>query len=168
VLFRLLKGLFLGGVLGLMAALALERGLGITSGAALPAYLFAAVLGVVVGLFLGKPIWSQTGKIEAGLKAFFGAVLASGGLFALRKWFNLNLDLTAFGMGAGTAGQMAPIVFPMIGSALGSFFEVDNTGDPEEEKTRVAPGAAPSKKRVEADEADEEEVAAPPAAKKRK
>src|SRR5215813_4761895 len=99
MLKRLVVGLLLGAIVGVVLAVALAQGLGITSfdqgafGAA-GAYLAAVVTGVLTGLVAGKPIWSADGKIEAGLKAFFGALLAAGGMFVLRQWVHIPVDLT--------------------------------------------------------------------------
>ena len=88
MLKRLLVGLFIGLVIGAALAAVLIKGLSLSlfatgAGGAALAYLFAAVTGVVVGLVAGKPIWASGGQIEAGLKAFFGALLAAVGMFVL-------------------------------------------------------------------------------------
>ena len=40
-----------------------------------------------------SPSGRKGGQIEAGLKAFFGALLAAGGMFAVRTWVKLDVDL---------------------------------------------------------------------------
>src|SRR3954453_3964520 len=120
---RLFVGLFLGAVVGAILAAVLVQGLGVMSfetwalgaGGAYPA---AAVTGVMTGLVAGKPIWSADGKIEAGLKAFFGALLAVGGMFVLRQWVNVNVDLSLLKLEGGPIGNL-PAALPVIAAVLG-------------------------------------------------
>jgi hypothetical protein len=97
------------------------------------AYLSAAVAGVVTGLFAGKPIWASGAQVEAGLKAFFGALIALGAMFALRRWAGgWSLDLSAYGpLGRGHVGDLPAASLPLIGALLGALFELDNTGSSE-------------------------------------
>ncbi len=142
---RLLYGLVFGLFVGAIVAAAIIKGLGMlsfagTSGAVL-AYVFAAVTGVLVGLVAGKPIWASGGQIEAGLKAFFGALLASGAMFVLRRWVHIDLDL--HGMGAGpdlptAVGYLPAVSLPLISAVLGAFYEADNTPEPAGEKGKDA------------------------------
>src|SRR5882672_2772040 len=83
---RLFVGLVLGLVVGglLVAGLKVDTFLG--SGGGAIAYLAAALTGVMTGLVAGKPIWAPGAKVEAGLKALFGALLGAGAMFALRQW----------------------------------------------------------------------------------
>ena len=90
MLRRLLVGLILGAIVGGLVAAGLVAGLHVllfagTTGVVL-AYLTAAATGVLTGLVAGKPIWASGAKIEAGLKAFFGALIAAGLMFAARRW----------------------------------------------------------------------------------
>src|SRR6187455_2228321 len=102
MLKRLIVGLILGTVIGAVVAAVLVQGLG----NAVFAYLAAAVTGVITGLVAGKPIWSSDGKIESGLKAFFGVLLGLGGMFALRTWANMHLDLSMLKAGEGALGNL--------------------------------------------------------------
>ena len=107
MLARLLIGLVLGTVIGGVVAAVLVQGLGIPVFTnPFFAYLAAAATGVVTGLVAGKPIWSAEGRIEAGLKAFFGLLLSLGGMFALRQWVHVNVDLGALKAGAGEIGML--------------------------------------------------------------
>jgi hypothetical protein len=170
---RLIVGLATGFAIGAIVAVALVQGMGMTVMGAVPAYLLAAATGALTGLVAGKPIWSKGGQIEAGLKTFFGALLAVGAMFVLRMWVHLQLDLTSLRAGAGEIGELPAAAFPLIAALLGGFFEADNTGDGEKgqdkgdgAKKRIATGGA-AKSRVSAsDEIDEEEDEAP-AKKKR-
>lgn len=128
---RLIVGLVLGLVLGAVVAAVLVQGFGIASFAAsgAAAYVAAAVTGVLSGLVAGKPIWAADGKIEAGLKAFFGALLALAAMFALRTWVHLSLDLSALRAGEGAIGDLPAVSLPLIAALLSTFYELDNTGD---------------------------------------
>jgi hypothetical protein len=131
MLKRLVVGLLLGTVIGGVMAAVLVQGLNVWSFAvsgSVFAYLSAAVTGVVTGLVAGKPIWSADGKIEAGLKAFFGALLALGAMFALRTWAKLDVDLSMFKAGQGLVGDLPAVALPIVAALLGGFFELDNTG----------------------------------------
>ncbi len=157
MLRRLLVGLILGLIVGGLAAAALVTGLhvayfGPAAGSAAMAYLVAAFTGVLTGLVAGKPIWASGAKIEAGLKAFFGALLGAGLMFALRQWvhFQPGLELLAPGQPAdivrdATLGQLPVVSLPLIAAVLGGFFELDNTGSSEKEEGKPA---AKDKKRV--------------------
>jgi hypothetical protein len=131
---RLLLGLVLGLVVGGLVAAGLVAGLGVatfsSAGGAILAYATAAVSGVLTGLVAGKPIWSSGAKVEAGLKALFGALAGAGLMFALRRWAGaLPLDLPAIGaMGQTAVGDLPAVSLPLLAGVLGGFFELDNTG----------------------------------------
>lgn len=144
---RLAIGLFLGLLVGLAVAAALTHGLGISfvgSFGAIAAYVAAAATGMLVGLVTGKPIWSATGKIEAGLKAFFGALIAAGLMFVMRKWITVDVNLSFLDAGAaGSLGAVPYAALPPISALLGAFFEIDNTPEAQEKEAAGAksPGA---------------------------
>jgi len=167
---RLLVGLVLGFIVGGLVAAGLVAGLHQSAfaegaGGAAFAYLTAAVTGVLTGLIAGKPIWASGAKIEAGLKAFFGALIAVGLMFALRRWVSWQLDLTAIGAGGRTdIGNLPAASLPLVAAVLGAFFELDNTGGgdeaaPKDKKRVAAPSAADGKARARLAEADEGELA---------
>ena len=143
-MLRLLWGIVLGMVIGGAVAAVLIKGLGIVTLGALLAYPAAVLTGALAGLLAGKPVWAKDARIEAGLKAFFGALLAAGLMFALRAWAKLDLDLTRFGLGQGPIGELAATSLPMIGVLLSLIFEVDNLFGADDAK------GAGGKKRVEA------------------
>jgi hypothetical protein len=156
---RLFVGLVLGLIIGGLVAAALVAGLHVTTffggGGTVLAYLAAALTGTLTGLFAGKPIWSSDGKVEAGLKAFFGALIGAGLMFAMRQWAGgLYLDLSAIAPGgAGPVGELPAASLPMIAALLGAFFELDNTGGEGAEKgakTEKALPSASARKRVAA------------------
>lgn len=175
MLKRLIVGLVLGGVIGAVVAAVLVQGLGwLQFPNAVVAYLSAAATGVIAGLVAGKPIWSADGKIEAGLKAFFGVLLGLGGMFALRTWGNLHVDLDALKAGEGLLGQLPAVSLPLIAMLLSGFYELDNSGSGEKKEEESKGGSAKKdagkkeKVRVaEEEEAEEEEEEEQPAAKKK-
>jgi hypothetical protein len=146
MLRRLLVGLFWGAVIGVAAAAALVFGLKVSAfdGAAgsLEAYGAALAVGMLAGLVTGKPIWASDAKVEAGVKAFFGALLAAGGMFALRRWAP-SISLPApVGTGAPLPLGDLPASLAVVGATLGALFEVDNTDDSKPS------AAAPARPRV--------------------
>jgi hypothetical protein len=183
MLRRLLLGLVIGLLMGGLVAAGLVAGLHITAftstGGAVLAYLAAALTGVLTGLVAGKPIWATGGKIEAGLKAFFGALLAAGLMFALRTWGKLEVPETAITQAGGHLGDLPATALPIIAALLGGFFELDNTGGGDDPKKGEAVGAkkriaaaektnGQAKARVADDDEGEAEQAATPAPKRAK
>lgn len=176
MLKRLIVGLVLGTVIGGVVAAVLVQGLGmLLFSNAVFAYLAAAATGIITGLVAGKPIWSADGKIEAGLKAFFGVLLALGGMFALRTWANVHLDLSMLKAGEGTLGQLPAASLPIIAAVLAGFYEIDNSpSDAGDKKDGDASAGSSSKKAsgkkvrvADEDEAADEDVDDEPAAKKK-
>jgi hypothetical protein len=167
MLKRLVVGLVLGLVIGGLFAAGVVAGLHMTVVPAWFAYALAAVTGVVTGLVAGKPIWAKGGQIEAGLKAFFGALLGVGLMFAVRTWVNPVVDLSFIEPHlTGRLGDL-PVSLALIAAVLGGFYELDNTPAPsEDDKAGKSGKAAPkSKKNVrvaeKAVDGEEEEEAAP-------
>ncbi|HEX7663122.1 MAG TPA: hypothetical protein VF407_01360, partial [Polyangiaceae bacterium] len=119
---RLLFGLVVGALLGAIVAAGVIKVLTMTTFGIVWALLAAAVVGVLVGLFTGKPIWAQNAKIEAGLKAGIGALLAALGVFLLRKFVGTTVDLSSFGFGTGTLGELPATALPIVGGVLGAFY----------------------------------------------
>ena len=171
MLRRLLVGLMLGLVVGGLVGVGLVQGLHMTAfgdggGGALMAYLTAAVTGVLTGLVAGKPIWAAGARIEAGLKAFFGALLAAGLMFALRQWGGgVHLPVTELTPAGAVIGSLPIAALPAVAAVLGAFFELDNTGGDDKDakegggaKKRVADDGANGKgrARVSAGEDDDE------------
>jgi hypothetical protein len=178
MLKRLFVGIFIGVLMGGLAAAALIKGLGVLSFATATmgtglAYIAALAVGACIALIAGKPIWAKGAWIEVGLKAFFGSLLAAGGMFALRRWGGMPVDLSHFGLGEGTLGTLPATSLPIIATALSVIFEVDNTDPPEaDDKATAKPAAASPKRvasgnstkeglRVATEEREEEEAAVP-------
>lgn len=176
MLKRLIVGLVLGTVIGGVFAAVLVQGLGMTVFTnAVFAYLAAAATGIITGLVAGKPIWSADGKIEAGLKAFFGVLLGLGGMFALRTWANVNVDLSMLKAGEGALGSLPAASLPIIAAVLAGFYEIDNSpSEGGDKKDEGASSGSSSKKTsgkkvrvADEDEAAEDEDVEEPVAKKK-
>ncbi|WP_437723915.1 hypothetical protein [Sorangium sp. So ce861] len=146
LILGIVKGLIVGGLLGFGLAK-----LGFAAPIAIVAYLAAALAGVLVGLVAGKPIWAKDAKIEAGMKAFVGALLGAGLMYAARRWLTMevpaplgelggaNLSLGEAAGSGGTFGGLAITSLAAIAALLGGFYEADN--DPSDEEK---PGAKPA------------------------
>lgn len=148
--FGIGKGLFVGVLLGVALAQ-----LGLAAPGAVVAYPAAALVGVLVGLIAGKPIWAEGAKIEAGLKAFVGALVGAGLMFAARRWLHMpvplslgafsgaNTSLNEAAGSAGTLGGLAITSLPLIAALLGAFYEIDNDpseGRPQGPSSKVSAG----------------------------
>jgi hypothetical protein len=138
MLRRFGSGLFKGLLVGGLLAAALVFGAGLAGVPAWAAYLLIVVTGALTGLIAGKPIWQKEARIEAGLKAGAGALLALGGLFAARQWLPLMPGLSAHGLAPLDVHQVSLAYFPVVSTVLALFFDLDNTPTPEAEA-----GAAP-------------------------
>jgi hypothetical protein len=163
LLLGIIKGIIVGGLVGFGLAK-----LGIVAPGAVLAYLAAAVTGILVGLIAGKPIWAKDAKIEAGMKAFVGALLGAGLMFAARKWLtfplpmslgplsapNLSLDET---MQNGSLGGLAITSLAAIAAVLGGFYEADNTPAEGSGKGEDEAKASSKSKRIAAAAAEDEE-----------
>jgi hypothetical protein len=148
---RLFIGMVLGLIVGGLVAAGIVAGLKMPewqgAGGAVLAYVSAALTGVLTGLVAGKPIWASGAKIEAGLKAVFGALLGAGFMFALRQWAGFwQPDLSFVGAGHAPVGYLPAASLPVLAAVLGAFFELDNTGGNEAEPPRGEAGA--ERKRV--------------------
>lgn len=159
---RLLLGVFKGAFVGAALAVALVYGLHVTTWGAPLAYLFGAAAGVLVGLVAGKPIWAKGAKIEAGLKAFFGAALGVAAMWGARKWLGFPLDLGPLSDGAAPLGAIPAASVALVATAIAMLYELDNTGGGEATSkpapklaSAAASRATSTKKRAAADVDDE-------------
>lgn len=159
----ILKGLVVGGLLG-FALVKLGMGL-FVGGWAFLAYIAAAITGIFVGLIAGKPIWAKDAKIEAGMKAFVGALLGAGLMFGLRKLQVPLADAVPAAFGVMTKDPQTLGTFPVTGLALiaavlGGFYDADNTPDPEaaakSDDAASSSGKASTKQRVATPKAEED------------
>ncbi len=158
-MLRLLWSVVLAGLVGGAVAALAVKVFGIVTLSALAAYPLAVLVGVVVGLLAGKPVWVEGARIEAGLKAAFGALVAAGLMWALRTWVGFEVDLSAASLGHGAAGLLPVIAFPAVALVLSLLFEIDNMfgkGQGDGDKKRVA--APATGKRVASGEEVEHEA----------
>jgi len=130
--FRLLKGLLKGLIVGGLVGFALAAA-GISVPSALVVYPTAAVVGVIMALISGRPIWAQGARIEVGLKAGTAALFGPAILFAVRRWLTMDVpfDVTAVpgleAVGNNLAlGTFAVTSLALVAGVLGGFFDADH------------------------------------------
>jgi hypothetical protein len=140
LLVGLLKGAVIGGAVGYGAvALADATGFG-------NAWLTYGLIGALVGLFVGKPLWAllrdkNTTNIIAILKAAFGFGVGCG-LYALfaKAWGPTDTTLAEIG---GTTVNLywPPLIGAGIGGLYGAFVELDDSiGDDSAAKKKTESG----------------------------
>jgi hypothetical protein len=137
MLGRLLVGIVKGLIVGSLLGFGLVK-LGWAIPGAVVAYLAAALVGVLIGLVAGKPIWAKDAKIEAGTKAFVGALLSLGLMAAARTWLLVPLPISLGSLAPehATLGGFAMTSLAAIAALLGGFYEADN--DPSSEEAAPA------------------------------
>ena len=145
----LVKGLIVGGLIGYGLAVA-----GMATPGAFIAYAAAAAAGVVISLIAGKPIWAKDSRIEVGMKAGAGAVLAPGLMWLVRHFLTMRMpfDVSSLpGLDAVSSspavGMFAVTAIALVAGLLGGFYDADNQPAPAEE---AKDGAKPSRQRVAA------------------
>lgn len=172
MLVGLLKGLVLGGLVGY----GLTAG-GLTAGWL--AYLAAAVVGMLVALIAGKPIWAEDARIEVGMKAAAGAILAPLAMWGLRSFLTMGLPfdpstlpgLESVSASSATLGTFFVTSLAIIGGVLAGFYDADNQPGKGDKagassskqagggKQRIAAGSAGLELSAAEDEAAEAEAA---------
>jgi hypothetical protein len=116
---RFLLGILKGGVIG--AGIGYLAGqLGVTTGAV--AVAVYGIVGAVVGLLCGRPLWQQDTIWTSILKAIFGFGLGVGAAFAGRKWLGGVHIPIAFIPGA--TEHAFPEVPSLFGAAVGILYGV--------------------------------------------
>ena len=142
LLVGLLKGAVIGGAVGYGAVqLAVATGFG-------NAWLTYGLVGALVGLFVGKPLWSvlrdkSSTNWIAVLKGLFGFGVGCG-LYALfAKVWNPTFEI------AGQPAQWPPFVGGLIGAVYGGFVELDDSigDDSAAQKKLAAAGSGPVTKK---------------------
>ena len=166
VLIRLFLGLLKGVIVGGLAGFALAK-LGFVVPGAVVAYGAAALVGVLVACIAGKPIWAKGARIEVGMKALVGALLAPALLYAARRWVTFELPFDLGGM-VGLESVKAPLgtfaltSYAMVAAVLAAFFDADNDSRGEPAAADKGKGAKAAGPRVAAapSEADDAELGA--------
>jgi len=151
LIIGLLKGLLLGGLIGYGLAAA---GFGVPG--ALVAYLGAAVTGMLVALVAGKPIWADGARIEVGMKALAGALLAPGLMWLARHFLTMDLPLDlgivpgleALAGKSVALGTFAITSLGLVAAVLAGFYDADN--QPVKADKQASKHSAGSGARIEA------------------
>lgn len=131
LLVGLLKGVVVGGAIGAL----LHFGLGLTQiSASWMNYSLYALVAAVVGLIAGQPFWRRGAGVAAILKALFGLGVGAG-LYALGSNY-VRVPVDGFSLfRLGTEFPHAPLLFaPAVAALYGMFVELDDGGEPPEEK----------------------------------
>jgi len=140
----LLKGAVIGGGLGYGAYALFDGGQNFAS-----TWLTYGLVGVLVGLLVGKPIWSlirdkSSTTVVALLKAAFGFGVGCGLYALLAKVWSPSIDLKVAGENVFT---WSPTVGGAIGAVYGAFVELDDSiGDDGGGKAKDKDKSGPAKK----------------------
>jgi hypothetical protein len=139
LLVGLLKGAVIGGAVGYGAVqLATATGFG-------NAWLTYGLIGALVGLFVGKPLWrllrdKNSTTWIAVIKGLFGFGVGCGLYALLAKVWNPSFEI------AGVPAQWPPILGGVIGALYGGFVELDDSiGEDATPKQHKQIGSAPTK-----------------------
>lgn len=164
VLLRLLIGLLKGLVVGALLGYGLAAS-GLLVPSTLVAYGAAAALGAVIACIAGRPIWAKGARIEVGMKALAGVLIAPALLYIARRWltFELPFDLPALlGLGSVHApvGAMSLTSYALVGAVLAGFFDADNDAKAADGKETAAPKEGARIAAASGSEADEDPLAA--------
>lgn len=137
-MFGVVKGLLLGGLLGVAM---------VAAGQATPApwlaYLSAALAAIGVAPIAGRKIWQKDGLLQFGLKSFAGALLGPALLWLLRRFGDVALPeisrlpgierLPGFAeLGATplTLGSFSLTSLALVSAIVAGFYDLDNTDAP--------------------------------------
>ena len=146
MLVGLLKGVIVGGAVGFGLV-----SLGMFLPTTVIAYGAAAVCGLLIALIAGKPIWASGARVEVGMKAIVGALMAPALLFALRRFVEIGLpaDLLSSlpGLEALKGSSVSFSTFSVtslaaVTAVISGFFDADNQPTAEDEN------AGAGKKRI--------------------
>lgn len=139
LLVGILKGAVIGGALG-YGAFALAQATGVDN-----PWLTYGLIGAIVGLFVGKPIWSLIRSKEsttwiAVLKSVFGFGVGCGIYAIIAKAWGPSLEIEAIGY---DVFAWPPTLGGAIGAVYGGFVELDDAiGDdkspPKKEPKQIA------------------------------
>ena len=144
---RILLGVLKGGLVG--AGIGYLAGSAGLAGSAL-AFAIYGIVGALVGVVCGKPIWRQETLFTPLLKAIFGFGLGVGLYFLGRKFLGgVHLPLDAIPGAAGQSLTSVPLVFaPVVGILYGVLIELDDASGSkkEEPKSDGGSGGAPPRR----------------------
>lgn len=149
-LFGLVKGVLVGAALSFLWM----RAFGAAPFAGWLGYVAAVLTGAISGVVAGKPLWAKGALIEAALKGIVGAIVGFAALYGIRRWLPLTLELGP--VGSGALGLVPTFALPIIATAIGVVFELDNTGAApvDDKRARIAPPSRATEN-VDLDELEE-------------
>ncbi len=132
LLVGILKGAVIGGALG-YGAYALGQSTGFDN-----PWIIYGLIGAIVGLFVGKPIWAlikdkNATSVIAILKAAFGFGIGCGLYALVAKVWGPNVQISGYNIFA-----WSPTLGGAIGGLYGGFVELDDAvGDDKSDKKPV-------------------------------
>lgn len=143
LLVGLLKGAAIGGAVG-YGAFALADATGFSN-----AWLTYGLIGALVGLFVGKPLWAllrdknQT-NIIAVIKGVFGFGVGCGLYALVAKAWSPDPDMLGQVMGQPLV-YWPPVLGGVIGGVYGGFVELDDSIGDDSKAKKQPPGSGPVK-----------------------
>jgi ABC-type arginine transport system permease subunit len=139
-MLRVVLGLLKGGLIGAAIGFGAFR-LGIEGGAL--GFVVYALVGLMVGLLVGKPPWRQETIWTSIIKGIFGLLIAMGLYWGGRKLLGGTHLAFATGLGAPDKAvvDIPFLLGPVIGALYGIFVEVDDTGGGSAPAARSSAGA---------------------------
>ena len=150
----MVKGLVIGAAIG-AGAMQLQLG-----GGGGFDWITFGVVGLFVGLLVGKPLWAQimdknSTTVVGMLKAVFGWGVCVG-VYALvaKAWGPSGPSFDILGEGARPFWAWQPVMGGIVGAVYGGFVELDDSLDDTGKKKQIAAGA-PAKKQIAKPAADD-------------
>ena len=137
VIIGLVKGALIGGGLGYAFVQ-----LGSLGKHGLAHYLLYALIGAVVGLVAGRPLWRQETLWTPAIKAVFGVAVCIG-LYAVVVELLGDPNLRAVGL-TGRASAFPYLLGAVVGVVYGVFVEVDDGGKKDKDNASKGGNKPPS------------------------
>jgi hypothetical protein len=144
-MMRLVLGILKGAIVGAAVGAGAWK-VGLAGGAL--AFVVYGVVGALVGVICGKPLWRQETLFTPLLKAIFGFAIGVGLYYGAHKLFGGAHLAVATGFGAPDRPfiEVPFLVGPLIGLIYGAFVEVDDSSGSAGGKGGVATKASTTPK----------------------
>lgn len=142
-MLRLVLGVLKGAIVGAAVGYgAWKLGLGGALG-----FVVYGLVGALVGVVCGKPLWRQETLFTPLLKSIFGFAIGVGLFFGARKILGGMHLAIATGLGAPDRPlvEVPFLLAPLIGLIYGAFVEVDDGSGSKAAPAAAPKGPAPSK-----------------------
>jgi hypothetical protein len=125
-MMRLVLGILKGAIVGAVVGAGAWK-VGLAGGAL--AFVVYGIVGALVGVVCGKPLWRQETLFTPLLKGIFGFAIGVGLFYGAHKLFGAAHLALATGFGAPDRPfiEVPFLVGPLIGLIYGAFVEVDDS-----------------------------------------